>query len=263
MTSTNEALLEWERAEVARSGVQARLAHNHVERTSPHVIARYANPPAHTPYSWEYAFHLLGDTHRSRVLDLGCGDGECTSLVASHGGNVAALDISLDLLAMARTRTILDGYGRTVRPLCASVHSIPMASESLDVVFGMAVLHHVDLMLAAQEVHRVLKPGGRAIFAEPIRNSKTLAALRRLIPYRQPDISPFERPLRFAEIDAFASRFRSWEHRVFELPFVQLVRVCRMGSSWQSRAYALDAWLLREAPLLRHFASVMVFQVRK
>jgi ubiquinone/menaquinone biosynthesis C-methylase UbiE len=264
MTSTtNEALLEWERAEVARSGVQARLAHNHVERTAPHVIARYANPPAQTPYAWEYAFHLLGNADGHRVLDLGCGDGECTSLVASHGGDVAALDISLDLLAMARTRVVLDGYSRSVRPLCGSVHSIPMTSDSVDVVFGMAVLHHVDLKLAAQEVYRVLKPGGRAIFVEPIRNSKTLAAIRRLIPYRQPDISPFERPLRFDEIDEFASRFRSWQRRVFELPFVQLARVCRIKPSWQSRAYALDTRLLHRFPPLRRFASVMVFELRK
>jgi SAM-dependent methyltransferase len=263
MTLTNDALLEWERAEVVRSGVQARLGHNRVERTASHVMARYANPSPDTPYPWEYAFHLLGDARGSRVLDLGCGDGACTSLVASHGGDVAALDISLDLLAMARTRSVLDGYGRTVRTLCGSVHSIPMASESIDIVFGMAVLHHVDLMLAAEEVHRVLKPGGRAIFAEPIRNSKALSAVRRLIPYRQPDISPFERPLRFAEIEAFASRFRTKEHRIFELPFVQLARVCRLNAAWQSRAYALDAQMLRCFPRLRHIASVMVLQVTK
>lgn len=262
MTTAPNALLEWERAEIARSGIQAKLS-NRVQRTSPAILARYANPGGQTPYAWEYAFHLLGDARGTRVLDLGCGDGECTTLVASHGGRVAALDISTDLLAMTRERTVLDGATETVAPLCGSVHSIPLASESVDIVFGMAVLHHVDLALAAAEVHRVLKPGGRAIFTEPIRNSKVLAAVRGLIPYRQPDISPFERPLRFDEIRTFAQRFRSFEHRVFNLPFVQLLRVCRASTNWQSRAYAQDARVLKRWPSLGRFASVMVFQVRK
>jgi len=263
MTSTNEALLEWERAEVVRSGVQAQLARNRVDPTPPHIMARYADPPGDSPYSWEYAFHLLGDARGLRVLDLGCGDGECTTLVASHGGKVAALDISTDLLSMAKARTVMDGYSGTVAPLCGSVHSIPLESASVDVVFGMAVLHHVDLELAAREVHRVLKPGGRAIFAEPIRNSKTIAAVRGLIPYRQPDISPFERPLRFDEIVSFSSRFSSYEHREFEMPFVQLMRVCHVGPALLRRVYQLDVQLLRRFPHLRHFASGIVFQVRK
>jgi SAM-dependent methyltransferase len=262
MTTAPNALLEWERAEIARSGIQAKLS-DRVPPTPPFIFARFANPPAETPYAWEYAFHLLGDTRGKRVLDLGCGGGECTTLVAAHGGRVAALDISTDLLAMTRQRTVLDGSTEAVAPLCGSVHSIPLASESVDVVFGMAVLHHVNVALAAAEVHRVLKPGGRAIFTEPIRNSKVLAAIRRLIPYRPPDISPFERPLRFDEVRILAQRFRSFEHRVFDLPFVQLLRVCRANITWQSRAHTHDARLLKRWPSLAHFASVMVFQVRK
>ena len=148
-------------------------------------------------------------------------------------------------------------------PLCGSAHAVPLRTESVDVVFGMAVLHHVDLALAADEVYRVLKPGGRAIFTEPIRNSKLLAAVRALIPYRQPDISPFERPLRFDEIASFVSRFTSWRHREFDLPFVQLLRVCKAKPSWQARAYQEGARLLEERPWLRKFASVIVFEVRK
>jgi SAM-dependent methyltransferase len=263
METVRTSLLEWERAEIQRSDLQARLTVKAPKRTSPDVLARYANPPHDTAYAWEYAFHLLGDARGQRVLDLGCGDGQCTTLVASHGGTVTALDISTELLSMARVRSELDGNTAAVRPLCASIHAMPIASESVDIVFGMAVLHHVDLELAAREVHRVLKPGGRAIFCEPIRNSKVVAALRQLVPYRQPDVSPFERPLRSDEIQSFASRFASLEWREFSLPHVQLLRVCKVRPSWQAKAYAADARLLGRWPGLRRYASIVVFQVRK
>jgi SAM-dependent methyltransferase len=263
METGRAVLREWERAEIERSHVQATLTQAPTRRTARAVIARYANPPRETAYPWEYAFHLLGDVGGKRILDLGCGDGECTTLIAAHGGGVTALDISTDLLAMTNARCEADGHVNRVRPVCASVHDMPLASEAFDVVFGMAVLHHVDLDLAARETHRVLKPGGRAIFCEPMRNSTVVAALRRLIPYRHPDVSPFERPLRWDEIARFASRFAAFEWRRFDLPHVQLLRVCQASPAWQARASALDAALLRRWPALGRFASVLVFQVRK
>jgi SAM-dependent methyltransferase len=133
----------------------------------------------------------------------------------------------------------------------------------VDVVFGMAVLHHVDLELAAREVHRVLRDGGRAIFAEPVRNSKVLAAIRERIPYRQPDVSPFERPLTFSEVQRFASHFRAFTSRTFDLPFVQLLRVCGAAPRLQALAFASSAALLARVPILQRYASAIVFEVRK
>ena len=263
MADARGSLVEWERAEIARSGLQARLTATASKRTPPAVLERYARPPADSAYALEYAFHRLGDARGAHVLDLGCGDGEFTTLVASHGARVTALDISSDLLAMARERSDLDGARGAVTPLCASIHAVPLADESVDIVFGMAVLHHVDLERAGREIHRVLKPGGRAIFKEPMRNSKVLAGARRMIPYRQPDVSPFERPLRLQEMRAFASRFRSWHTRAFDLPFVQLLRVCGAAASWQSRGYQYSHRMLHRWPWLQRYASVLVFEVRK
>lgn len=263
MADVRGSLVEWERAEIARSGLQARLTAAGTRRTPRAVLDRYAAPPADTAFALEYAFHRLGDARGAHVLDLGCGDGEFTTLVAARGARVTALDISADLLSMARARSDLDGARRAVAPLCASIHAVPLADESVDIVFGMAVLHHVDLERAGREIHRVLKPGGRAIFKEPMRNSKALAAVRRMIPYRQPDVSPFERPLRLQEMRAFASRFSSWHSRAFELPFVQLLRVCGAANSWQSRGYAYSDALLDRWPGLQWYASVLVFEVRK
>jgi ubiquinone/menaquinone biosynthesis C-methylase UbiE len=256
------SIVEWERAEIARSSLQAALT---VETpgTSKKTLARYAHPPRDTVYALEYAFHLLGDVRGRHVLDLGCGDGQFSTLVASRGAKVTALDISTDLLRLARRRANQDGFVGAVTPLCGSAHTIPVARESVDVVFGMAVLHHLDLDLVRHEVHRVLKPGGRAIFKEPMRNSRVVSGLRAMIPYRQPDVSPFERPLRWNEMQRFASTFGSWTFREFELPWVALLRVAGAPDAWQHAAYHRDAGILNRARWLRRYASVLVFEVTK
>lgn len=255
-------LVEWERAEVARSRVQASLSQG-VRQTSPRVLHRYANPPADTPFPLEYAYHLVGDIRGQTVLDYGCGDGGDTSLLASRGARVYALDLSPDLLQRAAMRTLADGFQDSVRVLCGSAHAIPLADEAVDLVVGHAVLHHLDLVPASREVHRVLRPGGRAIFMEPIRESRLLRAIRPLVPYRQPDVSPFERPLFRSEITSFSRPFEAGRHREFMLPFVRLAAILGASDSFQARTRALDSRLLAAHPWLRTYASVTVFELRK
>src|SRR5204862_4048938 len=99
--------------------------------------------------------------------------GENSVLISSHGGKPIGVDISPDLIDLAETRIALHqikNYDFKV----GSAHELPLEDESVDLVFGIAILHHLDLALASNEVFRVLKRGGRAIFFEPVRNSKAV-----------------------------------------------------------------------------------------
>jgi SAM-dependent methyltransferase len=252
----------WEQAEIARSASAARKEASAVRPTASATFKRYAATSADTPYPLEYAFHLLGNVSERRVLDLGCGTGANSALLAAAGAHVAAMDISTDLLVLTARRLELDGLRPRVTTMCASAHAIPLPTGSMDVVFGVSILHHLDLTLTAAEVHRVLAPGGRAIFMEPVRNSRTLAALRGLIPYRAPDVSPFERPLRDDDLDAFTSgRFMQRRVRSFRLPFVSLARITGHGRS--ARLFEWDRALLQRWPRLQHLAAVRVFELER
>jgi hypothetical protein len=109
----------------------------------------------------------------------------------------------------------------------------------------------------------VLRPGGRAIFEEPVRDSQLFRAVRRLIPYRGPDVSPFERPLTTPELERFAGPFRLTNLRRFRLPFVSLVQIVPILRRWTKGACRLDGWLLRRFPRLGRLSSVTVFEVTK
>jgi SAM-dependent methyltransferase len=263
MATTQTEMQSWERAEIARSSIEATLTADAALRVSPSTFARYQAPPATTAYPLEYAYHLLGDVSGQRIVDFGCGSGANTALLANRGAHVWGVDISEDLIRLAQRRLQISGRAGGAQFVVGSAHDLPFPDGSIDVVFGIAILHHLDLQLVAREVHRVLRPGGRAIFQEPVRNSRIIRFVRSLIPYRAPDISPFERPLTDQELRQFSMPFSSVRVRPFLLPHVQVGQVLPLIRNHWQRLYAIDAALLRAVPYIDHFAGIRVVEVTR
>jgi ubiquinone/menaquinone biosynthesis C-methylase UbiE len=125
---------------------------------------------------------LLGselDRGFERSLEIGAGTGYFTLNLLRAGAvrEATCTDISPGML-----RTLSANAGRlglTVRTARADAESLPFADGSFDLVLGHAVLHHLpDLERAFGEFHRVLRPGGRIVFAgEPSRVGDRLASL--------------------------------------------------------------------------------------
>lgn len=260
----SSAVETWERAEIERSALEASHLDESTLLVDENDLMRYIDPPEDTCYSLEYAYHLLGDVRGKRVLDYGCGDGLNSLLLSRRGATVKSLDISPDLIELARHRMRLNGVKEVVEFITGSAHEIPLPDASVDVVFGMAILHHLDLALSSREVHRVLKPGGRGIFLEPVRNSRLVKAIRRLIPYHSPDVSPFERPLTDRELQGYAQPFSVYRAKPFCLPTSNLVDVIPPRSRRCLRACCrMDAALLRRFPALAFYATERVVEVVK
>jgi SAM-dependent methyltransferase len=253
----------WERAEIARSSVEASLTPDSTLRVGARHLARYERPPAGTPYPLEYSYHLLGDVRGLRIVDFGCGSGANAVQLANRGAHVWAVDISEDLVRLAVRRMAVNGRAGGAQFIVGSAHDLPFPDGSIDIVFGIAILHHLDLALVSREVWRVLRPGGRAIFQEPVRNSATLKFVRSLIPFRAPDISPFERPLTDEELRAFAAPFSATRTRAFGLPHVllgQRLPGLRAQVDW---LYRSDRAMLEALPVLRYYAGIRVIEVTK
>jgi ubiquinone/menaquinone biosynthesis C-methylase UbiE len=211
----------------------------------------------------EYSYYLLGNAVKKTVLDYGCGAGENSVLIAHHGGMVKGVDISPELLEIARRRLSFYKFGDNSEFLVGSAYKLPLPDESIDTVFGMAILHHLDLDAASKEVFRVLKKGGRAIFQEPVRNSKLINLVRNLIPYRQPDVSPFERPLTDAELEKFAENFSASISRAFALPYISLAELTPFLKKKIHYFYRLDYKILSRFPRLKYYATIRVVELTK
>ena len=254
---------DWERAEIERSAFEATHTPESSLVANAANIARYLSPPMSTVYPLEYAYALLGDVNGLRVLDFGCGSGENSLLLARRGATVVGVDISESLISVARRRLQVNGLAGAADFVVGSAHDLPVLSGTVDVVLGIAILHHLDLDASAREVHRVLKTGGRAIFKEPVRDSRIVKAVRGAIPYRAPDVSPYERPLTSVELQRFAAPFRRARTRAFSLPFVNLTQALPPLRRYIHGAYRLDGAILKRLPSLAPFSGIRVLEVVK
>lgn len=105
----------------------------------------------------EYLVQMLTPQEGERILDIGCGTGYLTNLIAASGAFVTGMDNSIDMIAKARNE-----YPHLPFRL-ASVTDFDF-NESFDALFSNAVLHWVtEKEQAIKCMYDNLKPGGRLV----------------------------------------------------------------------------------------------------
>ena len=192
---------------------------------------------------------FIGDVRGRRVLEYGCGTGKTTMLLARSGARVSAFDLSPVSIHVARARA--DRHGLEVDLAVAAGESLPYESETFDLVFGKAILHHLDAELGSRELHRVLRPGGRAVFVEPMGMNPLLNLVRDRAPYRHKTPRGSDCPLSYADIHAWGRRFRTYACREVQL-VCMLERALGFGRALP-RLRRLDDALLARVPALRRY----------
>jgi demethylmenaquinone methyltransferase/2-methoxy-6-polyprenyl-1,4-benzoquinol methylase len=101
----------------------------------------------------------------ARVLDLATGTGDIALALAGHGARVVGLDITFRMIELARAKSnggpAISGQTRF---LVGDMTTLPFMDQTFDVVTtGYGLRNVSNLALAIEEIHRVLKPGGRLL----------------------------------------------------------------------------------------------------
>jgi len=116
-------------------------------------------------YQTEWHIPQVVDFSRWRdsdVLEIGCGLGTDAINFARRGARYTGVDLTEASIDLVRRRFRFEGLDADLR--VADAESLPFADEHFDLVYSHGVLHHTpDTQRAIDEVHRVLKPGGRAM----------------------------------------------------------------------------------------------------
>ncbi len=114
---------------------------------------------------WARRVKMLSNHIRSglTVLELGCGTGYFTRELARCGADIVAVDVSPELLEIARAGCPAENVRYEIQNACA----LSYRGAIFDSVVGSSVLHHLEINEALREIYRVLKSGGTISFTEP------------------------------------------------------------------------------------------------
>ncbi|MCU0705115.1 MAG: class I SAM-dependent methyltransferase [Fimbriiglobus sp.] len=205
------------------------------------------------------AFERLGPLAGRHALDYGCGHGMAAVVMARAGATVSGFDLSPGYVAEAEERAAANSVRVRLTP--ADAEDLPYADASFDAVWGNAILHHLDLDRAGAELHRVLKPGGVAVFCEPWGGNPLLGFARRRLPYPGKHRTVDEKPLAAADLTPLRRHFPNLSVEAFQL-LGMVRRVCRLRPV-TNVADVLDRAMLRVLPGLRNWCRYVVLTVRK
>ena len=179
------------------------------------------------------------------ALEIGCGTGVFTQILAQSGAQLTAIDVSAELLAKARARL---GPGTKVEFLEKPLEAFD-GDGVFDAIIGSSILHHLELAAAWPRIRDLLGPHGRVSFAEPnMLNPQVFAErrFRRFFSYVSPDETAFVRwrlksDLVHAGFEEVKITPFDWLHPA--VPAMAVAAISRMGG------------LVERLPLVREFSG--------
>ena len=121
----------------------------------------------------------MGDIRGKHLLDLGCGAGENSVYFAKKGALCVASDYSPGMVEVALQLAAANNVkiqGRTMNAI-----ALDCPDNTFDFVYASNLLHNLpDPHAAISEMHRVLKPGGKACFWDPLKHNPIINVYRRM-----------------------------------------------------------------------------------
>lgn len=126
-----------------------------------------------------FILRQMGDIQGKLLLDLGCGAGENSVYFAKKGARCVATDYSPGMVDVALKLAAANGV--TIEGRTANAMALNFPDNTFDLVYASNLLHHIpDPKIALKEMHRVLKPGGKACFWDPLKHNPVINVYRRM-----------------------------------------------------------------------------------
>lgn len=177
----------------------ARLQQSHYESIAGIYVENLAYPHTqeYTTYLDEAVINELPDERLGVAAEICCGRAEAFRLLQQRIDRGLGVDISISMLEAAQR----DCAGEQFAFVQGDATTLPLASNAFDNVFMFGGIHHVnDRQALFSEVARILKPGGRFYFREPVSDFILWRALRAVVYRLSPALDhKTERPLLWQE----------------------------------------------------------------
>lgn len=146
--------------------------------------------------SREHYHRAIGEAAQGKVmLEYGCGPGSQAFQLAASGAKITGIDISDVAINIAQNQALEKGVVADFKVMNAE--SLDFPSGHFDRIIGSAIIHHLELHQAYQELARCLKAEGKAVFIEPLGHNPIINLYRFLTPKLRTED---EHPLMLADI---------------------------------------------------------------
>jgi 2-polyprenyl-3-methyl-5-hydroxy-6-metoxy-1,4-benzoquinol methylase len=214
-----------------------------------------------------FGLERLGCVDGLRILEVGSGSGELAVYLAHQGARVLGVDVSDANVRLARRRAEVNGVAGRTEFRAEPAEDIVEPEGSFDAIIGNQVLHHFDLKDALPKLCRLLRPGGRAIFCEPVLLlPEPLRRLResrfgiRVLPRRVD--TPTERSISLDDVSLVRRIFPENALYPFQL-FTRLQNFLPLGARTLAALGRVDRFLLRRVAPVRWLCRFLVIEVAR
>lgn len=177
------------------------------------------------------------------VLEYGCGSAVQGHRIATRAKSLTGIDISDVAIADAEAAAQKQGLTNT-RYQTMNAEDMTFPDGSFNLIFGRGIVHHLDLERSFASIARVLRPGGTALFWEPLGHNPILNGYRSATPQAR---TPDEHPLLKRDFDLAARFFDVAALRFYGLTTILTVpiRDTKAGDALLKVTGAVDALLFR------------------
>lgn len=235
------------------------------EMTDDEFVVRADRIPFHNREHVDYltfAIDQLRPLAGKRILEVGAGGGMLAVYLALQGAEVTGIDVSGGILEVARKRAEISGVGDAARFVHVPIEEFDDPDGSFDAVIGNNVVHHFERDLAMANLARLMAPGGRATFCEPVlfmpeavrsvRYSPLVA--KRFPPHTH---TPDERSLNQRDLAIIERHFGQVSWRPFQV-LCRLQNFRELSDPTWNRLESIDRLMLRRIPSARWLARMIV-----
>lgn len=192
------------------------------ERTTKHALAQYARE----------ALRAVPVTKRAHVLDVACGPGALSLLIAKKVARISAVDFSKEMLRLFRREIRLKKI-KTIDVHLGDGQALPFKKNSFDAAYSMfGLMFFPNRKKGFSELYRTLKPGGKAAVTSwaPVSRSPVMKLMFEAIRQMNPDVQAPTKAIRSLEDPRV---FRDEMHRAgFQrVRIIPIVKSFSIGSS--------------------------------
>ena len=195
------------------------------------------------------------------LLDYGCGSGNDLIELSDKIKKGIGIDISEALIDNAKLSIKEKGI-KNIEFFVMDVMNTTFEDETFSLIRGSAILHHLDLKVGLNEIKRILKVGGEAIFFEPLGMNPAIALYRKLTPEAR---TVDERPFTKKDINQIKEIFPNAKIRyysfftLFSVPFRKL----KFSSKILFIMDFIDKIALSKYSPLKYMAWICLIEMKK